>query len=281
MTPSRAPVVAGSFYPLEPDDLKESLDDCFVTSPLGPQLERVPAGDLVAGMVPHAGYIYSGPCAAHFYARLGRPVRRVIVIGVNHHGRGQRAAISPWHEWQTPLGNVPVDTEFQDLISARVAFVKIDERPHREEHSIEVQLPFLQRQLEAFTFVPISLSHLDIQECAELGAAIAEACATLADGGHRSVILASSDLSHYLSPSETLRLDHLALQRLLGLDADGLIHTVQENAISMCGFLPVAVMLFAARCLGAQHALLLKHYHSGEVKPMGEVVGYASVAVER
>jgi AmmeMemoRadiSam system protein B len=173
-----------------------------------------------------------------------------------------------------------VDRELNDFLAARVSFLQKDKSAHAGEHSIEVQLPFLQRVVGDFTFLPISLSSLSADESAELGAVIAEICKTEADSKTRSLILASSDLSHYLSPKETYELDRMALERMLAIDAPGLLSVVEKKNITMCGVLPAAVLLVAANHLGAKRSRLLKHYHSGDVSPMGKVVGYASMAFE-
>jgi len=231
-------------------------------------------------MVPHAGPMYSGPCAAHFYARLDPLIRTVILLGVNHKAIGHRAALSPWQSWETPLGNAAVNEPLSDFLQARVEFLERDGAAHADEHSIEIQLPFLQRVLGEFTFVPVSLSHLSIDECAKLGAAVAAAYHAVARTAVKMAILASSDLSHYLSPAKTAELDDLALNQVLRLDANGLLQVVKDKGISMCGVLPTVAMLYAAKELGARHVRLLKHCHSGDVSPMGKVVGYASVALE-
>jgi MEMO1 family protein len=277
----RAPAVAGSFYPADADELGVLLDECFVSSPLGPRGASAPNTALVAGMVPHAGPVYSGPCAAHLYAQLEPSVRRVILLGVNHRARGHKASLSPWDRWSTPLGNVVVDDELSGHLESRVKFLKRDEAAHAEEHSIEIELPFLKRVLGEFEFVPISLSHLSVEECAELGSAIADVYETESTHNLRTVILASSDLSHYLPPYQTDTLDRIVLDRILALDPVGLLEVVEEKDITMCGALPSAVMLYAANALGVKRALLLKHCHSGDVTPMRNVVGYASVALER
>ena len=239
----------------------------------------MPSPSLLGGMVPHAGYVFSGACAAHLYAHLDHSIQRVILLGINHWARGHRAALGPWDTWQTPLGDVPVDQELNEYFAERLGFLEKEESAHAREHSIEVQLPFLQRTLGDFTFVPISLSSLSTEESAELGAAIAELVETSSNS--RAVILASSDLSHYLSPRETDKLDQLALEKVLALHPDGLSTRVEKENITMCGVLPTTVMLFAAQHLGAKQARLLKHCHSGDVQPMRKVVGYASVAIER
>ena len=276
----RSPAVAGSFYPADPLELSALIDECCVSSSLGPRGTRPASSATIAGMVPHAGYIYSGPCAAHVYSSLDPAVKRVIVLGVNHWARGHRASLSPWPIWRTPLGDLAIDQGLSNSLEDRVKFLKPDAPAHAQEHSIEVQLPFLERVLADFTFLPISLSHLSEEECAELGAAIADLCKAAADGQSKILILASSDLSHYLSPKETEKLDRMALEPVLAVDAPGLLRVVEEKNISMCGVLPTAVMLFAAAALGVKRARLLKHCHSGDVSPMRKVVGYASVAFE-
>jgi AmmeMemoRadiSam system protein B len=276
----RPAAVAGSFYPADAEELSALLDDCFNLSPLGPGGITDPNRSMIAGMVPHAGPIYSGPCAAHLYCQLDPYVRRVVLLGVNHRGRGHKAALSPWTSWQSPLGEVVVDDTLSDALEGRVKFLKRDAEAHAGEHSIEIQMPFLQRVLRHFELVPVSLSHLSIDECAQLGGAIAELCKTSAATIGKTVILASTDLSHYLSPRKTDALDRLVLEQVLGIDPEGLLRTVEDDHITMCGALPTAVMLFAARALGCSQARLLKHCHSGNVTPMRQVVGYASVAFE-
>lgn len=280
MTSTRPAAVAGTFYPADAEDLRAQLDDCFNRSPLGPMGALKPAPAIIAGLVPHAGPIYSGPCAAHLYNRLDPATERVILLGVNHRGRGHKAALSPWPRWQNPLGETAVDDRVNLELLDRVQFLRRDELAHASEHSIEIQLPFLQRVLRKFQFVPISLAHLSIDECAELGSALAPICQNETAAGRKTILLASSDLSHYLSPAETETLDRLALDPVLDVNPEGLLRVVAENDISMCGVLPAAVMLFAVRELGARNARLLKHCHSGDVAPMQNVVGYASVAIE-
>jgi len=175
------------------------------------------------------------------------------------------------------LGDVPIDQELNGLLRERVSFLKQDERPHSREHSIEVQLPFLQRFLGEFTLLPISLSYLSVEECRELGRVLVDLYA--APKG-QILILASSDLNHYLSPAKTEVLDRIAIERVLALDPEGLLDTVEKQNISMCGVMPAAVLLFAINALGVKRARLLKHYHSGQVTQMSEVVGYASVCFE-
>lgn len=277
----RRTAVAGSFYPATAEPLIDLLRQSFMTLPLGPLGTSTPSPSIVGGMVPHAGYVYSGPCAAHFYSRLERDIDCVILLGVNHQGVGAKAALSPAVHWETPLGKVKVDRDLSGLLKGMLDFLEEDEGPHLQEHSIEVQLPFLQSVLKEFTFLPISLSFLTEEECSHLGQAIAHMCQTEGALKKKTVLIASSDLNHYLAPEETERLDRMALGQLLDLNPTGLLRTVERANISMCGVIPTAVMLFATREMGAKQVRLLKHCHSGDVTPMDEVVGYASVAIER
>jgi hypothetical protein len=201
-------------------------------------------------------------------------------LGVNHWARGHRASLSPWSYWATPLGNAAVDQALSEALRKRVAFLEADERAHSGEHSIEVQLPFLQRLAKSFTFLPISLSSLPLKDCEALGCAIGEACRNESRGPQQIIILASSDLNHYLTPEQNNERDLLALEKVLAMDPEGLLRTVERRNITMCGVIPTTVMLFAAANLGAKQARLLQHYHSGEVTSMKTVVGYASVALE-
>ena len=276
----RPAAVAGSFYPSNPEELNRLIDECFESSPLGPQGNQSPSPSLIGGLVPHAGYIYSGPCAAHFYASLDKSIRRVILLGVNHQARGYRAAMSPADFWQTPLGPVRIDQESNHWLQREVSFLSQDEAAHAREHSIEVQLPFLQRALGDFSLVPISLAHISMEECVELGTAVAGLLRDYSQSRTRTIVMASSDLSHYLSPKATDELDGIALDQIQSLNPHALIAAAERENITMCGLLPTAVSLFAANGLDVKHARLLKHCHSGDVLPMRKVVGYASVAFE-
>jgi AmmeMemoRadiSam system protein B len=273
----RSPAVAGSFYPSQSRKLKAVIDECLLSHPLGPKGTREARSFLIGGMIPHAGYVYSGPCAAHFFARLGPMVERVIVLGVNHSGRGHRAALSPHEYWETPLGKIAIDDQLNDLLKRHVGFLQEDEVAHSQEHSIEVQLPFLQATVENFVLLPIALSRVSLTECCALGHALAEYWAW---ESKRTVVLASSDLSHYLSPAETERLDRLVIDAVVSLRPAELLATVEKDQITMCGVMPTVVLLYTLSALGVKEGHLLMHCHSGDITPMTEVVGYASVAFE-
>ena len=275
----RAPAVAGTFYPNDQRALRELLHDCFYTSTLGPRGSLPVDRRILGGIVPHAGPVYSGPCAAHFFAALSTDIEQVIVLGVNHRGRGHAAALGSWDAWRTPLGEVPVNQDAGKQLASTVDFLRRDNHAHEFEHSIEIELLFLQQVLEHFCIVPISLAQLSTEQCLSLGRAIGAFIANNATA--RTIVIASSDLSHYLSPAETAQLDRAALAAVLELNGERLLQVVNRQNISMCGALPAATLLHAAAFLHAPSARLLQHYHSGDVKPMDEVVGYASVAIDR
>ncbi len=273
----RLPAAAGSFYPSDPAELCAVLEHCFISSSLGPREQRSEVPASIAGIVPHAGYVYSGPCAAHLYACIPDTVERVIIVGGNHWGRGHRAALSAARAWQTPLGQAEVDQDLNAALKKAAAFLREDDFAHAQEHSIEVQLPFLQHVLKRFRFLPILLSDVSSRECSELGSAIADIYRTMPGLSSNTFILASTDLSHYLSPKKTRELDRMALEPMLGLEPQRLLTIVEQENISMCGVRPTAAVLFALQQLGISRARLLKHCHSGDVAPMRKVVGYASV----
>lgn len=282
---ARQPVVAGQFYPGTRDELIREIEHCFLRE-LGPgalpaaALER--KGAILGLVAPHAGYHYSGSAAAHAYAALaadGVPDVAVI-LGPNHHGRGAAVAISPDTVWATPLGDVPVDSFVAQAILEYSRFASVDELPHAREHSIEVQLPFLQYVGDdSIGIVPISVSHLDNEDALllveDLGLAIARATE-----GKSAVVIASTDLSHYETQSVARAEDALVMERVLALDPVGLVDVVYTRRISMCGVIGVAVMLKACTAMRAVRAHSLTYYTSGDVTGDAEhVVGYGAVCV--
>ncbi len=287
----RMPAVVGMFYDLDPDALRRTIDECFLGR-LGPG--NVPTSEVpsrksgserhVLGLVsPHAGYVYSGSAAAFAYDALasdGIPDVAVI-LGPNHHGLGVPVAVSTEDEWVTPLGPVRVDLDVARSILARSRYARDDEAAHSREHSIEVQLPFLQYAGgDATRIVPIAFSHLYLADAkelaADLGPAIAQALA-----GKSAVVIASTDFSHYVSKALAETRDAKAIDRILHLDPQGLLETVEANSISMCGATGVAVMIEACKQLGARSAQKLTYYTSGDVTgDTMQVVGYAALAVE-
>jgi AmmeMemoRadiSam system protein B len=266
----RPPAVAGSFYEGTPSRLQAQVQACFHANE--PPSERRP---FVAAVVPHAGLMYSGHVAAAFYGAAELP-RRFIILCPNHTGLGHPAALYREGSWRTPLGDVAVDTALADALLAKSHLFQPDARAHAREHSLEVQLPFLQQLLgEAFTFVPICLATHQYELCEEAGTAVAD---VILASGEPVGILASSDLNHYEDQQTTLRKDHRALDAVLALDPAELWRVVRDEDISMCGFIPTTATLIAAKRLGAQQAELLKHATSGDINgDYDHVVGYASL----
>ena len=270
----RRAAVAGQFYSSSKSALIRELEHCFM-SPLGPGKlpEVVKDGPrrIAGAVVPHAGLVFSGPVAAHVYAQMaadGMP-ETVVVIGPNHTGYGKAVSASS-EDFETPLGVVRAD---RDIISRLKGVVEIDRSAHMYEHSLEVQLPFLQYLDPEVKVVPIVMGRQDLIMARETAKVLREACA-----GKDVVFLASSDFSHYLPAEVARERDGMVLERILRLDAEGVIEVVEKNDISMCGYGPVAAMIMA--CGGAK-ARLLHYGNSGDVRSMGDVVGYAAAVVER
>jgi MEMO1 family protein len=269
MTDVRKPAVAGRFYP---------GDARMLDAVMAQYLGEAGAGEPCLGlMAPHAGYMYSGACAAAVYARVRVPAR-AIVLGPNHTGRGVRGSVWPGGAWQLPGGAVEVDDDLRAALLAASPLLSADRRAHEAEHSLEVQLPFLRARNGDVRIVAITLAGLTGDDCLALGKAIAKVV-----GGRDDVLLcASSDMSHYVPAKVAAKRDQLALDRMVALDAAGLYDVVDRNDISMCGFIPATVMLAAAVELGAKRAEVVRYTHSGEVSgDYDAVVGYAGVLVSK
>lgn len=269
--PVRPPAVAGMFYEGSAEGLRRQVDECFAANPTVAAKQK-----FVGAVVPHAGLMYSGHVAAAFYAAADLP-KRFIILCPNHTGIGHQAAINREGAWRTPLGDVPIDTPLADALMARTKLLQVDANAHAREHSLEVQLPFLQRLLPAFTFVPICLATHRIELTEEIGNAVAD---VVAKEREPVGILASSDLNHYEDQQTTLRKDRLAIEEVVAMKPKELWRVVDEFDVSMCGFIPTTAMLFAAHKLGATNATLLKHATSGDINgDYRRVVGYASILI--
>jgi len=271
----RHPAVAGQFYEGDEQSLLRQLEACY-TGSLGPG--QVPAlsedgpRKILGGVAPHAGYMFSGMVAAHLYAKLaadGFP-KTFVILGPNHTGRGSGIAISTDDFW-TPLGTVKVDQELAQAL--RKGMVDIDQEAHRFEHSIEVQLPFMQQISKEFQIVPICMAIQDYEASKELGEIIRSEVKD-----RDVVVIASTDLSHYVTPGTAKVKDHLALEAIEAMDPKKLMDSVRDENISMCGYGPVMATLTA--CTGGK-SKVLKWATSGDIRPMRDVVGYASVAIEK
>jgi AmmeMemoRadiSam system protein B len=269
-TPVRHPAVAGRFYPRDPKDLGEEVRTYLSQIP-----EQSPVRALGC-IAPHAGYMYSGHVAGAVFAALEVP-EFCLVLCPNHTGVGRALAIVSEGAWETPLGNVPIDTTFATALKHRCTLLHEDAAAHRTEHAAEVELPFLQMRQPRLKFVPIALGTGEFEALAELGAAIAD---VIVAHNRPVLIVASSDMNHYESDAITRVKDRSAIDSILALDARSLYDVVTEQHISMCGFGPAVAMLTAAKKLGATSAELVKYATSGDVSGDRDlVVGYAGIIV--
>jgi AmmeMemoRadiSam system protein B len=276
MTEPRPPAVAGAFYPDDGAALAKAVEESFL-SPRGPGRlpvhRRAPSRRIRAIVVPHAGYVYSGPIAALAYSAVAAdaPARAVVVLGVDHSGLGPAAALSN-RPWLTPLGTVPGDPNLVEALAKGP--VVVDERAHRKEHSIEVQLPFLQYTEPKPVVVPLQIRTESFDGLDEIAQVVRDAVKD-----EDILLVASTDFSHYIPAETAKRLDALALDRIVARDGRGLYETVQTHDISMCGLAPTTVLLqaLAPEPLKARQ---LGWGHSGQAAPMADVVGYGAVVLE-
>jgi hypothetical protein len=266
----RHSVVAGKFYPRDAESLREEVR-AYISQ--APEQEPVRAFGCIC---PHAGYMYSGHVAGAVFARLDVP-ELCIVLCPNHTGMGRALAIMSEGAWETPLGEVPIDSTLAAALKQRCPALREDSAAHRAEHATEVELPFLQLRQPRLGFVPIALGTGQFDVLEQLGLGLAE---TISAQKQAVLIVASSDMNHYESDAATRVKDHQAIERILTLDARGLYDVVTQQEISMCGFGPAVVMLTAARALGAKSAELVKYATSGDISGDRDmVVGYAGVIV--
>lgn len=264
----RRAAVAGAFYPAHPERLRAQLRDLFPTDAV--------AAPAVGVVVPHAGYVYSGRVAAAVYGRVAPP-ETCVILGPNHTGLGAGVAIMSEGAWETPLGTVAIDQELAARIRSGSRLIVEDALGHGREHAIEVQLPFLQYLGALRGFVPLSLGRHDFVACAEVGRAVADA---IRAAGRPALVVASTDMSHYVTRDEAIARDRAALDAMLALDAERLHAAVRREGISMCGYHAVAAALVAAAALGARRAELVMYTDSGAVTGETEqVVAYAGLTV--
>lgn len=263
----RTPAVAGQFYPSSKKDLARELSHCFA---------GVPAKErrVLGAVVPHAGYIYSGNTAAYVYSSLP-VVDTFILVGPNHTGYGSPVSVSS-DSWSTPLGEVKADIEFIKALPKRI--IDPDDAAHKYEHSIEVQLPFLQHMFHDFKIVPVCLGMQDEETAIEVGQEIAEA---VRKADKRCVIIASSDFTHFKPDNVARDDDAYCIKAILDLDVPEFYRRLFERTASVCGYGPIAAMLTATKELGARNAALLKYSTSGDTTgDFTSVVGYAGIVVE-
>lgn len=275
MSPTvRPPAVAGLFYEADPAALRRTVEGYVGAAPA----PRLPTGRFRAVLLPHAGHVYSGRIAGLGVGAVEWP-EAVILLGPNHTGRGAAASVSPASAWETPLGAVPVDARLRDDLLVSCRRLALDEAAHRQEHSLEVILPFLQAVRPDVRIVCVSMGDPDLSLCRDVGEAVAGAVSRSAEEGVRVAIVVSSDLNHYLPRAQNRKKDDRALDALLAGDPDELFDRVLvKEGISMCGILPATALLVALRRLGGARAELLAHGDSSDAGGgASRVVGYASV----
>jgi AmmeMemoRadiSam system protein B len=263
----RLPSVAGKFYPDNPRELSQQVRK-FLSTESAP--EKI---SCCACLVPHAGYMYSGYVAGAVFGRIAVP-QRVIVLGVRHFPFGAEAALNSTGTWRTPLGDVPVDCDLAMKISRACPLLCEDSVAHQREHSLEVQLPFLQVLSPGCTFVPIALGTIAYDELVSIG----EALGNVLSAERNVLLLTTSDFNHYEEDATTRRKDHLAIERILRFDPQGLFAVCRQKKISMCGLGPTVAMLTALERIGDTSAELVKYATSADVSgDSSAVVGYAGI----
>jgi len=268
MSKVRPAAVAGRFYPADAAELRRAVDQYA-----GGPAEKLAA---IACMVPHAGYMHSGPVAGRVYRALKIP-ERLLLIGPRHFPRGESLAILSEGAWRTPLGDAKIDKALAADLKRAFPELREDEVAHETEHSLEVQLPFLQELAKDFRFVPIALGTDRFEKLESLGRAIAKVVAAQSEP---VLIVTSSDMNHYENDQVTRVKDRLAIEKILALDPRGLYDVIHSKGISMCGYAPAVAMLTAARELGATRAELVAYATSAEVTGDTDwAVGYAGVII--
>jgi len=264
----REPVYAGSWYPGNPDDMRKMLDGFMAEAPVDP-------GRAVGIIAPHAGWLYSGKVAGAVYGCVEFP-SEVIVLSPNHTGMGSEKAVWPVGEWKIPGGSLSVDMELADLVREE-AGLDSDTFAHAREHSLEIQLPFIAHRNPAASIVPVTLGRIDWPQIERIGRGIARA---VNRHGRDVMLVASTDMSHHVPAERAEKLDRMAIEKMEAFDPKGLWQTVRKHGITMCGVIPTAVAMVAARDLGATGVKLVRYAHSGHVTgDVREVVGYAGLVI--
>lgn len=266
----RSPAVANQFYPGNSAELTRILAQLVPTVPENKKQKAL------AVVSPHAGYIYSGGIAGETFSKISIP-KDIIILGPNHHGSGSMVAIMAQGEWDMPMGVVPINSKLADTILNHSDMIEDDADAHRLEHSLEVQVPFLQYLKEDTTITPLVISHISYSECEKVGKQLA---LSIKEYDDPVLIVASSDMTHYESREAASSKDKQAIDHVLALDPQGLYETVLGKGITMCGIMPTTVALVAALELGAETAELVRYTDSGEASgDTRQVVGYAGLIV--
>ncbi len=266
---------AGSFYPSDPDELIKLIKE-LINHKFGPKF--IKEEEFYGAIVPHAGYVYSGTTAAWVYSRIKKA--NYVIIGPNHYGLGSPFAILKEGLWKTPLGEILIDTKFASCL-LKCRWIELDAIPHESEHSIEVQLPFLQFRFgNDFRFVPISVLHPFPSEeffnqCIEVGKFIADC---IKKASERWILLASSDFSHYIPHKKAKEADTKLIKFIEKMDERKFYENLVKLNASVCGFGPILIAISCCKELGAKKGKLLCYKTSGDITgDKSSVVGYASI----
>lgn len=265
----RSPAVAGQFYQGTASKLTQQVKQYINSSAVKEHAIGI--------LAPHAGLIYSGSVAGEVYSAIEFP-KTFVLIGPNHTGLGAKISMMASGEWEIPTGVFSIDEKLSRRIAANTPIISKDANAHTFEHSLEVQLPFIAYFSTEPKIVPIAVMSASLEECRLLGEGIAK---SIKEVNYATVIVASSDMSHYVPDDVARQKDRKAIEMIKSLNPEGLYTVVSRERISMCGYLPAAVMLFAAKALGAIEARLIKYSTSGEVSgDYDQVVGYAGMIVK-
>ncbi|MCK8601048.1 AmmeMemoRadiSam system protein B [Desulfoferrobacter suflitae] len=267
----RESVIAGSWYPANKKALEEEI-----RAHIGKVKFSPPQGEIVAMIAPHAGYAYSGGVAAHAYRLLiDRPFDRVLIVAPSHRAYFQGASVYKLGGYRTPLGVVPLDREIVDALLQQPGSIDYVPQAHSQEHSLEIQLPFLQVVLQDFKLTPIVMGEQSFENCARLADSIVSVCQD-----KKVLLLASSDLSHFHSYDEARRLDQIVLDRVSSFNPEGLAESLKRGECEACGGGPMVSVMLAARKLGATKCKVLQYANSGDATgDRHSVVGYMAAAL--
>lgn len=267
---TRKPAVAGQFYPSSAKDINAMISS-FAD-------KAAQKNDVIGCVLPHAGYVYSGKVATATISRVNIK-DTVVLLGPNHTGLGTDFSIMPRGTWQTPLGNVEINSDLANSFLSKSAYLQADTIAHLDEHSLEVELPILQYFRRDFKIVPIAIKIGNLSALNEIAQSLAGVI--IEKGLKGSVIfVASSDMTHYEPQESAEKKDALAIKAICALDEQRLESAIKKFDISMCGFAPVAVLIKAAKLLGAKTGKLIKYQTSGDAtKDTSSVVGYAGITI--
>ena len=268
----RKPAVAGQFYPSDPEELKKLI------SGFGAKNKTIVKEKAIACILPHAGYVYSGKVASDVLSSI-EVAQTCLIIGPNHSGYGEPSSISREGEWQTPVGNIKIDTALADELIKNSMYLVDDPIAHANEHSVEVQLPLIHELARKdFSFVPMVLAWAGDLVYKDIVESIVKSIKTLKKD---VTIIASSDMTHYESQTSASHKDEEAIKAILKLSETELLETIERLSVSMCGYIPAVVTIMAAKNLGAKRASLISYQTSGDITgDYSSVVGYAGIVIQ-